>query len=209
MSGVQKEEISFTADISQLMNLIINSFYSKKEIFIRELLSNSSDALEKIRHKSLQDSNVLSNEPDLKIRVKSNEEEKCLIISDTGIGMTREDLVNCLGTIAKSGTKAFLESVDKKDVETIGQFGVGFYSAFLVADRVKVVTKHNDDKEYVWESNSDKTFTLTSNDEGTIKRGTEIYLYLKESEVEYLKMDRVKSVIKQYTEFINYPIELW
>ena len=209
MSGVHKEEISFTADISQLMNLIINSFYSKKEIFIRELLSNSSDALEKIRHKSLQNSNVLSNEPDLKIRIKSNEEEKCLIISDTGIGMTREDLVNCLGTIAKSGTKAFLESVDKKDVETIGQFGVGFYSAFLVADRVKVVTKHNDDKEYVWESNSDKTFTLTSNDEGTIKRGTEIYLYLKESEVEYLKMDRVKSVIKQYTEFINYPIELW
>jgi len=209
MSGVHKEEISFTADISQLMNLIINSFYSKKEIFLRELLSNSSDALEKIRHKSLQDSNVLSSEPDLKIRVKSIEEDKCLVISDTGVGMTRDDLVNCLGTIAKSGTKAFLESVDKKDVETIGQFGVGFYSAFLVADRVKVVTKHNDDKEYVWESNSDKTFTLTSNDEGTLKRGTEIYLYLKEDELEYLKMDRVKTVIKQYTEFINYPIELW
>lgn len=209
MSGVQKEEISFTADISQLMNLIINSFYSKKEIFLRELLSNSSDALEKIRHKSLQDSNVLSSEPDLKIKVKSIEEDKCLVISDTGVGMTRDDLVNCLGTIAKSGTKAFLESVDKKDVETIGQFGVGFYSAFLVADRVKVVTKHNDDKEYVWESNSDKTFTLTSNDEGTLKRGTEIYLYLKEDELEYLKMDRVKTVIKQYTEFINYPIEVW
>ena len=209
MSGVQKEEISFTADISQLMNLIINSFYSKKEIFLRELLSNSSDALEKIRHKSLQDSNVLSSEPDLKIRVKSIEEDKCLVISDTGVGMTKDDLVNCLGTIAKSGTKAFLESVDKKDVETIGQFGVGFYSAFLVADRVKVVTKHNDDKEYVWESNSDKTFTLTSNDEGRLKRGTEIYLYLKEDELEYLKMDRVKTVIKQYTEFINYPIEVW
>ena len=209
MSGVQKEEISFTADISQLMNLIINSFYSKKEIFLRELLSNSSDALEKIRHKSLHDSNVLLNEPDLKIRVKTIEEDKCLVISDTGVGMTREDLVNCLGTIAKSGTKAFLESVDKKDVETIGQFGVGFYSAFLVADRVKVVTKHNDDKEYIWESNSDKTFTLISNEEGTLTRGTEIYLYLKESELEYLKMDRVKTVIKQYTEFINYPIELW
>ena len=184
MSGVQKEEISFTADISQLMNLIINSFYSKKEIFLRELLSNSSDALEKIRHKSLHDSNVLLNEPDLKIRVKTIEEDKCLVISDTGVGMTREDLVNCLGTIAKSGTKAFLESVDKKDVETIGQFGVGFYSAFLVADRVKVVTKHNDDKEYIWESNSDKTFTLMSNEEGTLTRGTEIYLYLKESELE-------------------------
>ena len=208
MSGVQKEEISFTADISQLMSLIINSFYSKKEIFLRELLSNSSDALEKIRHKSLQDSNVLSKEPDLKIRVKSIEEEKCLVISDTGIGMTRDDLVNCLGTIAKSGTKAFLESVDKKDVETIGQFGVGFYSAFLVADRVKVVTKHNDDNEYVWESNSDKTFTLTTNAEATLKRGTEIYLYLKEDELEYLKTDRVKTVIKQYTEFINYPIEI-
>ena len=209
MSGIQKEEISFTADISQLMNLIINSFYSKKEIFLRELLSNSSDALEKIRHKSLQNQNELLNEPDLKIRVKSIEDDKCLVISDTGIGMTREDLVNCLGTIAKSGTKAFLESVDKKGVETIGQFGVGFYSAFLVADRVKVVTKHNDDKEYIWESNSDKTFTLTSNDDGTLKRGTEIHLYLKESELEYLKIDKVKTVIKQYTEFINYPIELW
>ena len=204
-----KEELSFTADISQLMNLIINSFYSKKEIFLRELLSNASDALEKIRHKSLKNADELKSESELKIKVKSYENENKLVISDTGIGMTKDDLINCLGTIAKSGTKAFLENIDKKDVETIGQFGVGFYSSYLVAERVKVVTKNNDDKEYVWESNSDKTFTLTTNETPTLTRGTEIHLYLKEDELEYLKTDRVKEVIKEYTEFINYPIEIW
>ena len=143
----EKEEISFTADISQLMNLIINSFYSKKEIFLRELLSNASDALEKIRHQSLLDKNVLQGDDNLNVQVKIDKDAKTITIRDNGVGMTRDDLINCLGTIAKSGTKSFIENLgNSKDVETIGQFGVGFYSSYLVADRVKVVTKHNDDK---------------------------------------------------------------
>ena len=203
------EKIEFAADITQLMHLIVNSFYSKKEIFLRELLSNSSDALEKIRHNSLTDEAALKSESELRIRVKSDKENGLLVISDTGVGMTRDDLINCLGTIAKSGTKSFLESVATKGVETIGQFGVGFYSSYLVADNVKVVTKHNDDVEYVWESNSDKTFSLYTNETPTLTRGTEIYLYLKADAREYLEQDRIREVIKMYTEFITYPIELW
>jgi molecular chaperone HtpG len=205
-----KEEISFTADISQLMNLIINSFYSKKEIFLRELLSNASDALEKIRHQSLVDKNVLEGDDNLKVQVKVDKEAKTLTIRDNGIGMTRDDLINCLGTIAKSGTKAFIENLgNSKDVETIGQFGVGFYSSYLVADKVKVITKHNDDEEYTWESNSDKKFSLEVNNIATLTRGTEITLYIKEDEEKYLETNTVKEIIKTYTEFINYPIEIW
>merc|ERR1712086_180062 len=133
-----KTEIGFDADISQLMNLIINSFYSKKEIFLRELLSNASDALEKIRHDSLTDNSALSSENNLRIRVRVDKEENTLIIADTGIGMTRYDLIHTLGTIASSGTKTFLENAGNKDVEQIGQFGVGFYSAYLVADYVRL-----------------------------------------------------------------------
>ena len=132
------------------------------------------------------------------------------MISDTGIGMTKEDLINCLGTIAKSGTKSFFEKLEKKnECDTIGQFGVGFYSSYLVADRVKVVTKNNNDDEYIWESNSDKTFTITKNTDGTLVRGTEIYLYLKEDEKDYLDTSKLREIVKRYTEFINYPIEIW
>ena len=204
------EEISFAADISQLMNLIVNSFYSKKEIFLRELLSNSSDALEKIRYESLTHKSVLDGETELKIRIKVDKENNKLMIYDTGLVMTKEDLINCLGTIAKSGTKSFFEKLEKKnECDTIGQFGVGFYSSYLVADRVKVVTKNNNDDEYIWESNSDKTFTITKNTDGTLVRGTEIYLYLKEDEKDYLDTSKLREIVKRYTEFINYPIEIW
>ena len=204
----ESTEINFDADISQLMNLIINSFYSKKEIFLRELLSNASDALEKIRYESLTDKQVLSSEEELKIRVWVDKESKELVISDTGVGMTRYDIVHCLGTIARSGTKRFLENVTSKDVEQIGQFGVGFYSSYLVADSVKLYTKHNNDKEYIWESTSDKTYKLSINNSPKLTRGTEIHLSLKEDEQQYLDINNVKETIKRYTEFISYPIEV-
>ena len=173
-----QETKQFDADINQLMNLIVNAFYSKNEIFLRELLSNASDALEKIRYESLTSTSVLDSVKDLKIKIWI--EDKKLLIEDSGIGMTREDLVNNLGTIAKSGTKKFIESVKKGDVQQIGQFGVGFYSSFLVADKVEVFTKHNSDIEYIWESTAEKSYTIRNNPKPSLKRGTRIVLYIKE-----------------------------
>ena len=202
------EVINFDADIAQLMNLIINAFYSKKEIFLRELLSNSSDALEKIRYESLTDKSVLDTEPELKIRVWVD--DKNVIIEDTGVGMTKHDLIHNLGTIARSGTKNFLEKVKGADgsIDQIGQFGVGFYSSFLVADKVTLYTKNNSECEYIWQSNADKSYTITENPEPVLKRGTRIVLEIKEDEDEYLDASIVKNVVKKYTQFINFPIEL-
>lgn len=210
MSESNSETIEFNADINQLMNLIINAFYSKNEIFLRELLSNSSDALEKIRYESLTDKSVLDSTSDLKIQVSVDKENKTLMIEDTGIGMTRVDLIENLGTIARSGTKSFMEKLKdaSKDVDQIGQFGVGFYSSFLVADNVTVYTKHNSDKEYIWESNSDKSYTISENTTPSLSRGTRMILKLKESQEEYLDINTIKETIKKYTQFINFPIEL-
>uniref|UniRef100_A0A146Q5E9 Endoplasmin n=1 Tax=Fundulus heteroclitus TaxID=8078 RepID=A0A146Q5E9_FUNHE len=211
----KSEKHAFQAEVNRMMKLIINSLYKNKEIFLRELISNASDALDKIRLLSLTDEAALAANEELTIKIKSDKEKNMLHITDTGVGMTKEELVKNLGTIAKSGTSEFLnkmtemQSEGHSTSELIGQFGVGFYSAFLVADKVIVTSKHNNDTQHIWESDSNQFSVIEDPRGDTLGRGTTITLVLKEEASDFLELETIKNLIKKYSQFINFPIYLW
>eukprot|EP00069_Balaena_mysticetus_P005737 bmy_04803T0 len=211
----KSEKFAFQAEVNRMMKLIINSLYKNKEIFLRELISNASDALDKIRLISLTDENALAGNEELTVKIKCDKEKNLLHVTDTGIGMTREELVKNLGTIAKSGTSEFLNKMTEAQEdgqstsELIGQFGVGFYSAFLVADKVIVTSKHNNDTQHIWESDSNEFSVIADPRGNTLGRGTTITLVLKEEASDYLELDTIKSLVKKYSQFINFPIYVW
>lgn len=213
------EKFEYQAEVSRLMDLIVHSLYSHKEVFLRELVSNASDALDKLRFLSVTDPSLLGDSGELEIRIKPDPENGTITISDTGIGMTKEELIDCLGTIAQSGTSKFLKALkENKDVGAdnglIGQFGVGFYSAFLVADRVVVSTKSpKSDKQYVWEAVADSSAYVIreeTNPENLLHRGTQITLFLRPDEkFEFAEPAKIQSLVKNYSQFVSFPIYTW
>ena len=211
-ADVSKETLGFQTEAKQLLHLMIHSLYSNKEIFLRELISNASDAIDKLRFASLSDEALLEGQGDYRIQVDVDKEANTITISDNGIGMNREEVVEHLGTIAKSGTAAFLDSLtgdQQKDSQLIGQFGVGFYSAFIVADRVEVHTRKAGEaaaEGVLWESHGESEFSVEPRDKAD--RGTSITLYLKADCSEFAEDYRVRSVIKKYSDHISVPVNM-
>ncbi|BDR98866.1 chaperone protein HtpG [Proteus mirabilis] len=212
MSMKDQETRGFQSEVKQLLQLMIHSLYSNKEIFLRELISNASDAADKLRFRALSDAALYENEGELHVRIATDKEKRTLTISDNGIGITRDEVIDNLGTIAKSGTKAFLESIGQdqaKDSQLIGQFGVGFYSAFIVSDKVTVRTRaagQPADKGVFWESQGEGDYTVADIEKAD--RGTEITLHLREGEDEYLDDWRLRSIISKYSDHISLPVEI-
>ncbi len=210
MTGATKETLGFQAEAKQLLQLMIHSLYSNKEIFLRELISNASDACEKLRFEAVSNKELYQGQSVLEIRIELDEEAKTISISDTGIGMTREDVIEHLGTIAKSGTAEFLKQLtgdDKKDSQLIGQFGVGFYSSFIVANKVEVITRKaglEKDQAVHWVSMGEADFTIENTEKA--ERGTTIILHLNDDQAEFCQSHRVKSVIKKYSDHIAIPV---
>ena len=203
----------FKAESKKLLDLMINSIYTNKEIFLRELISNASDAIDKLYYKSLTDENVKLNHKDFEITIKLDKDNRTLTISDNGIGMTDTELEDNLGTIAKSGSQVFKETADKKKgIDIIGQFGVGFYSAFMVSDEVKVCSRaYGSDKAYTWTSTGIDGYSITESSKET--HGTDIVLKIKENTEDedydkYLEEYTIKSLVKKYSDYITYPIKM-
>jgi len=213
MSAENKETLKFESEVSQVLQLMIHSLYSNKEIFLRELISNASDACDKLRFESLANENLLANDAQLKIHIEYDKNAHTLVIRDNGIGMTREEVINNIGTIAKSGTKEFLQNLtgdQAKDSNLIGQFGVGFYSAFIVADKVELKTRSasvNSDEAVLWSSHGTGEYELETVDFD--HRGTEITLHLKQDEYDLLSGWRLRSIISKYSDHIPLPIEMF
>ena len=210
---VHMETHGFQTEVKQLLNLMAHSLYSNKEVFLRELISNAADAADKLRFKALSDAALYENDGQLRVRLLIDKDQRTLTISDNGIGMTRDDAIQHLGTIARSGTKDFFQNLSgdqAKDSQLIGQFGVGFYSAFIVADKVTVISRvagESSDRAVRWESTGDGSFTVADvTKEG---RGTDVILHLREDEKEFLDDWRLRSVIGKYSDHISIPVELW
>jgi molecular chaperone HtpG len=210
-SSNEPQKMEFQTEAKQLLHLMIHALYSHKEVFIRELVSNASDALDKLRFEALTNPSLLPSDTELAIKIKLDKTAKTITISDNGIGMTRQEVIDNIGTIARSGSKAFLEKMtgdQKADSNLIGQFGVGFYSVFMVASSVKLTTKRagSDEGAVVWESKGESSFTINSAEKAT--NGTDIVIYLKEEESSYAEDWQIRSLIKKYSDFIAFPIYL-
>merc|ERR1719447_1173435 len=207
-------EHQFEAEVKRLMEIIIHSLYTDRDIFLRELISNAADALDKIRFRSLTDKSELGDTPQLEIKAQVDKENNCLSITDTGVGMTAAELTENLGTVARSGTARYLEAFGATEgdqaLSLIGQFGVGFYSSFLVADEVIVVSKSNNEtQQHVWSSTADGQFTVAPDPRGvTLGRGTQVILKLKEDAQEYLDAKEVERIVSRYSMFQTHPIKL-
>ncbi|MFI4955427.1 MAG: molecular chaperone HtpG, partial [Gammaproteobacteria bacterium] len=212
MSAEAKQTLGFQTEVKQLLHIMVHSLYSHKEIFLRELISNASDALDKLRFEALANNKLYGNDPELKITVEFNSEARTLTISDNGIGMTKDEVINHLGTIARSGTKEFLASLSgdqQKDSALIGQFGVGFYSCFIVADKVSVHTLragHEPKDAVLWESAGEGDYTIEFLPKET--RGTQVTLHLKKDEGEFLDNWRLRQIINKYSDHISFPVEM-
>jgi len=210
MAVTEKQTLGFQAEVKQLLQLMIHSLYSNKEIFLRELISNASDAADKLRFEGINNSALFENDPELKIQITFNKDARTITISDNGIGMSRQDTIDHLGTIAKSGTKEFfsrLSGDQQKDAALIGQFGVGFYSAFIVADKITVETRRAGlpaSEGVRWESGGEGDFSVEGIEKAT--RGTDITLHLREGEDELLSVWKLKSIIRKYSDHISLPI---
>ena len=210
-TGMSEETLGFQAETARILDIVIHSLYSNKEIFLRELISNASDACDKLRYAAIASPDLLGDgDSEFKIRIVNDTERKVLIVEDNGIGMDRDDLIANLGTIAKSGTSDFLNNLSgdaKKDVELIGRFGVGFYASFMVAEAVEVLTrKAGDDTAYRWRSEGAGEYTIAEAEKPS--RGTQIMLYLREDAAEYAEEQRIRHIVKTYSDHISFPVVL-
>ena len=208
----KKEKKQFGAEVSRLLDILVHSVYPNKEVFLRELISNASDACDKLRYQALTNDRLVKSSSNLKIHITVDSKNNELVISDNGIGMSRQEMIDNLGTIAKSGTKEFVDGIkeEEKNISQVGQFGIGFYSAFIVAEKVKVISKNVDSEDsWVWISDGSGTFTIEQNSfETPTSNGTSIFLSLRDGMDEFLNILNIKNIIRTHSDHISFPIEI-